>query len=151
MKRKYRTTQRENTKYSFDCKLGKNKKMDDAVYALRKNVMKYIYEAKQIIESAGFDFTRQNIRIVERNDENYRTALGCGAMNDNIVWIPDCVAANDPDLRFIVFHELGHSMFGLNHDSKCPLMNAVITRGMDAGSIHKIFLRYVRKNLGGKK
>lgn len=101
-------------------KMVKNKKMNGDVYKLRKEALKYIYEAKSLVK----DLPRITIRIAEKHNKT----LGVGRMGQNIIWITDeAIADNKYDLRTLVFHELLHAVYSIDHDENCPLMKSVHT------------------------
>ena len=101
----------------YTTKKAKNLKMNDEVYSLRRKVMELIYEFKTIVE-----IPRVTVRIIEETGN----ILGLGSMDERIcVWIPQGVANAPKDhLREIVYHEIGHAVFKLKHDEKCPLMSS---------------------------
>lgn len=98
----------------YTTRKAKNLRMDDGVYKLRREVMGYIYEAKEVVELP---------RITVRVTENHKTMLGCAKISGNVLWITER-AITEWDLRPIVYHEIGHAVFGAEHDEKCPLMKA---------------------------
>ena len=93
----------------------RNFKMDDEVYKLRRQVIEYIYEAKEVV-----DLPRITVRITE----NHATMLGCARLYKNILWITQRAISNY-NLRAIVYHEIAHAVFGAKHNEKCPLMKPV--------------------------
>lgn len=102
---------KKNTKSSYHT----NKKMNDEVYKLRRQVIELIYEAKQVVE-----LPRIEIRIT---DADRREVLGTARMNDCVVWITErAISDKSIDLRTVVYHEICHAVFGTEHDDKCPLM-----------------------------
>ena len=93
----------------------KNKKMDNRVYNLRRQVMKFIYEAKEIVTLPYVDV---------RSTDDHRSILGQARLNDNIIWITEeTITSSKYDLRTIVYHELLHAVYGITHHDNCPLMN----------------------------
>ena len=109
------TRKNMNSEYS-----GKNKKMNDDVYKLRKQIMSYIYEAKKLL---GDSFKRIDLRITEKPENGI---LGSAKNNCCIVWIPENTLQkklSDNQLRWIVFHELGHALFGAKHNKRSHLMH----------------------------
>ena len=95
----------------------KNLKMDSETYKLRRQVMKYIYEAKEVC-----DLPRVDVRITD----NYKTVLGRGRFSRKIIWIPR-KGLDDKryDLRKIVYHELAHAAYNAPHDKSDRLMKPV--------------------------
>lgn len=96
----------------------RNLKMDSSVYALRRKVMGYIYEAKNLLDG---NMERVDVRITETDRQE---TLGVARMNDKILWIPND-KVDHPQLRATVFHELLHTLKGIPHVDGCPLMGAV--------------------------
>ena len=120
-------------------KLLKNKKMNTATFELRKEVMKMIYEAKQIVGTMP--------RITVRITENNGTTLGVAAMKGNTIWIPERTVSGDRKrfLREVVYHELCHALWGIEHDDNCPLMSSVIgQRPLDRDLVQTIFKQYAQ-------
>lgn len=102
-------------------KLVRNKKMNDETYALRREAMKFVYEAKELV---GGELPRITVRIAEKHNKT----LGVGRMGQNIIWITDEAITNKRfDLRTLVFHELLHAVYAVDHDESCPLMKSVHT------------------------
>ena len=115
----------------------KNKKMNGEVYKLRKNVMSFIYEAKKLT-----DLPRIDVRITENHDH----ILGSARMKDNIIWITSDTSQSDSDfLRVIVYHEILHAVYGVNHDDNCPLMNPA-PKTMNKAKCNKLFKNYTKSN-----
>jgi|TARA_Y100000034_G_C6559365_1_gene241994 hypothetical protein len=98
----------------------KNFKMNDAVYKLRRQVIELIYEAKR----GGVNLPRIEVRIGEQKAK-YKNLLGCATMNGNQMWITkDAIDLGTDALRNVVFHEIAHAVFNIDHDEKCPLMES---------------------------
>jgi hypothetical protein len=96
---------------------GKNLRMNDGVYALRRKVMDIVYEVKEVK-----DLPRVTVRITENKDCD---VLGIARMGGNIIWIPEnTVKMTEDELRNVVIHEIGHAVFNLKHDENCSLMCA---------------------------
>ena len=94
--------------------------MNNQTYKLKKEAMKFIYEAKALDPSLP--------RITVRITDSHSKTLGVGRFGKNIIWITED-AVNNPnyDLRTIVFHEILHAVYSVEHDEKCPLMKAIHT------------------------
>ncbi len=90
-----------------------NLKMDDGVYKLRREVIGYIYELKNSIPTLP--------RITVRVTEDHKEILAVARMEENIIWVSKR-AINEFDLRTIVYHEIGHAVYGAEHDDNCPIM-----------------------------
>lgn len=127
-------------------KHGKNLKMNDNTYAMRREVMTFVYEAKNFLKSNGINLPRIDIRITE---DGVGRHLGLARLGDNIVWIPVQTlnkAKYKPFLRDIVFHEIVHASTGFGHDDLCPLMSPCIGRKpMTTTKLQKVFLTYFKK------
>jgi hypothetical protein len=96
----------------------KNFKMNDEVYKLRRQVINLIYEAKNF----GIDLPRIDVRIGTAK-KGHEQILGVGRMSDKKIWITEKAINHSTNyLRHVVFHEIGHAVFGLNHREDCPLM-----------------------------
>ena len=97
----------------YDSGRAKNLKMNDDVYKLRREAMKYIYEARELAE-----LPRINIRITDKMEGSKPNTqvLGLAGMDrTNIIWIPEQTLKEGWDLRAIVFHEILHTVFGIDH------------------------------------
>lgn len=116
----------------------KNKKMNSEVFELKKQVMKMIYEAKKLA-----NLPRITVRITENNDG----ILGLARMGQNIIWIPERMFERKYKLylREIVYHELCHAVWGIEHINSCPLMSPCIGEmPMTREQCDIIFRRYAR-------
>lgn len=103
----------KSKKNRYETSRAKNLKMDDDVYKLRREVMKYIYEARELAE-----LPRINIRITDdmEGTEPDTKILGLAGMGDTvIIWIPKYTLKKGYDLRTIVFHEILHTVYGIDH------------------------------------
>ena len=107
-----------NKRDNMKTKKIKNFKMNDEVYKLRRQVIELIYEAKR----GGLNLPRISVRIGEQKAK-HKNVLGCAKMNGNQMWITkDAIDLGMDTLRNIVFHEIGHAVFNIAHNEKCPLM-----------------------------
>ena len=113
-----RGVQSSRRRQRLDSGRAKNLKMDDDVYKLRREVMKYIYEAKTLCV-----LPRLDIRITE---EMGRNTVGLARMKDKILWIPEDALKDDLDMRAIVYHEILHAVYGVQHDPNCKLMSPYV-------------------------
>ena len=96
----------------------KNFKMNDEVYKLRRQVIELIYEAKR----GGLNLPRISVRVGEQTAK-HKNILGCAKMNGNQMWITkEAIDLGMDTLRNVVFHEIAHAVFNVDHDEKCPLM-----------------------------
>ena len=96
-----------------------NREMNSDTYRLRRQVMSFIYEAKRLLNG---NLPRINIRITDVHDHR---VLGEAAMSDNKIWIP-ASTVDRSDLRSIVFHEILHASFGIEHVDGCLLMDPIV-------------------------
>jgi len=123
-----------------------NRKMNQDTYKLRREVMSHIYAAKKLCAEINVALPRIDVRITDVK-EGCERVLGTARLNDNIVWIPASTVARD-DLRQVVFHEILHACYGVEHDKHCPLMSPCIKKLADflPTSPEKVFLQYVKRN-----
>ncbi len=138
-------TPRRNMELGSD-KGMKNKKMDSDTYALRKKVIEFIYRAKKLVDG---DLPRVDVRITEDDPATFIKSdsriLGVGRMEQNMIWIPEFTLKNGYDLHWVVFHELGHAIFGESHDNHSKLMCPVYKSGLSSSEIDKLFVLYYKK------
>ena len=133
-----------------------NKKMDrdGKVYALRRQVMDYIYRAKRLLEANLPDYiwNRIDIRITDLTPEAViQRILGTARVRDYIIWIPQSTLEGGykNHLHQIVFHEILHAAFGVEHDESCQLMAPLVTKEpLDPKTVDDLFLMYVKRSLG---
>jgi hypothetical protein len=112
-----------------------NRKMNNATYALRRQVMDCIYEAKALVKQ----LPRIDVRITDSDNHDI---LGLAASNQKTIWIPATTLELKPlEVRHVVFHEICHAAFGTAHDDKCLLMAPVIKRTTRAQQ-DKAFLKH---------
>mgnify|MGYP003136508851 CR=1 FL=1 len=125
----------------------RNKKQD--YYLQRKQVMKHIYEAKQIARECGINHPRIEIRITEKSKE----CLGLATINskNKNIWITE-EAINRHDLRSIVFHEILHTLYNQDHVKNCQLMHEATLPDKYSNPttqnklITALFIKYITKN-----
>ena len=119
----------------FEASHYSNKQMNPNTYKMRRDVMAYIYEAKKLDPS----MPRVDVRITE----DHREALATARMSDKIIWVSErAVKSGKFDLRTIVFHELLHAVYGVKHDSLCPLMKPIHTP-LTRALVHKNFKKHL--------
>ena len=115
----------------------KNKEMSPEVYALRRQAIEMIYEAKKLVP----DLPRLTVRITD----NHERTLGKGWMKQNVIWLSErAVTGKDFDLRTIVFHEILHACYGIQHDESCPLMRA-IHKPLSKAQCERLFLKWAQR------
>ena len=112
--------------------------MNKATYALRRRVMKFIYQAKAIVP----DLPRVEVRI-----SDMKNCAGLGWYNTNVIRIDakHTKETRSVVLKRIVYHEIGHAVFGLKHDSKCPVMESGWTLGFTDDLLDKTLLKWSKK------
>jgi len=118
-----------------------NHKMNDDVYKLRRQVIDMIYEIKNVYS----DIPRIDVRIGKSKTCG---VLGLARLNDNIIWIDDksfMTYRNNDFLRNVVYHEILHAIYGIEHDEKCPLMCSKLNEVISKDQCLKIFGEYVNK------
>ncbi|MCK5016707.1 MAG: hypothetical protein KAS32_06485 [Candidatus Peribacteraceae bacterium] len=116
-----------------------NRKMSSEVYALRRQVMNCIYDAKRLLNNK---MARVEVRITDCKDHQ---VLGSALMNGCVVWIPAKTIDMPHDkLRQTVFHELLHTLIGQPHVQGCPLMSPVHTSNLTPSQQNKLFLKYMK-------
>lgn len=125
-----------------------NKDMNPEVYKLRRMVMEYIYEAKNLVKSElNIELPRQTIRIVDMTPQGADSLLGFATMGKNQIYIPEKTLSKEYSLKHIVFHEILHSWLCVEHDETSKLMSATLTSKMTSKQIDKEFLKFVKKSL----
>lgn len=116
-------------------KLVKNKEMNQYVYQLRRKVIDIIYDIKKEIE-----LPRIEVRVVEKHEH----ILGVGRVGENMIWITeDCITHGKELLFHVVAHEIGHAVFKLSHNKKCPLMKPSV--GQENAASRQQILKVLRK------
>lgn len=102
-------------------------RMNDSVYALRRQVIDIIYEANRRLQASGRPrLPRQEIRIVDGGDTHI---LGYAWMGQNKLHIPKrtCEGPRDTSTHttvlYTTLHELLHSVLAIEHTEACPLMS----------------------------
>lgn len=132
----------------------RNLKSGDDTYKKRRKVIEQIYDAKKLAKSIGVELPRIEARIVE-NDPNtvkaqhLNNAVGIARMNTNQIWIPEntLVGQYQPYLKEIVFHEILHASFGIQHDENCPLMRSKLGQPIPDNIVNELFLKHIKKVL----
>jgi len=129
-----------NTKDNMKTKKIKNFKMDDEVYKLRRQVINLIYDAKNY----GIELPRIEVRIGTAK-KGHEHVLGVGRMSKRIIWITDKAINHSTNyLRHVVYHEIGHAVFGLNHREDCPLMSSELDKPVTKKQALSILKEYAQ-------
>jgi predicted metal-dependent hydrolase len=120
----------------------KNLEMNDQVFELRQKVMKYVYDAKELL---GGKMERVEVRIVENEDG---TAARASRSRKKHISITMKACEYSPAvLKRVVFHELVHTLTGFGHDEKCKLMNSkgkwIYSNQLESKELETIFKKYV--------
>ena len=131
--------------------------MNDNTYKLRRNVMNYVYEAKNLLKKEGIDLPRVTVRIVEptgtlsdflKKDATKYQPLGIARMGNHDIYIPNYSALSDAlKLKYIVFHEILHAIYNIPHTNanNTFLMGATLKSGHTSEEIDKDFVKLVHK------
>lgn len=117
-KRKGGGTSKEGVNWSYN-----DKKMNDKTYLLRREVINIIYKIKKTIPN----LPRVDVRIMDSKGCAGLAGLGSNGIRINLDYCKN-------SLFQVVAHEIGHAVYSLQHDEKCPLMAS----GTGALNPHKI-------------
>ena len=119
MARQNRTTKvRRFSKNNEKIGYGKNMKMDDATYTLRRKVIDVVYEAKTLVPN----LKRIEVRITDKPTHSNHS--GIAYMGANVIFIPKATLDwSDDVIREVVLHEILHATLSIEHNDKCPLMS----------------------------
>jgi len=129
------------------------REMNPEIYQKRRMVIDAIYEAKKLAASIGVDLPRIQARIVDKdpNEVIRKSALGTASMGGKEIWIPeDCLTGNYTGyLRQVVFHEILHAAYAIDHDERSKLMasrvgNAPLPREL----ADELFIKHIKQRLG---
>lgn len=129
----------------YTCGMGKNLRMNDEVYALRREVMGYLYEAKNFLRSKGIEMPRVTVRVTDNDaEQDWENALGVATLGGNVIWISlKALGKWKANLREIVYHEIVHAVTGFGHDPKCPLMSpCVVMKPLTKRKAQSLLLKY---------
>lgn len=123
-----------------------NKQMNEAVYKERRQVMQYLYKAKNLLGANGIQMPRIEIRIVEA-DRSVTSHIGRARMGDCVVWMPsDALKTHgSKELYQIVLHELCHAIWGIDHNRRSKLMHPELQPNLSTKEAEEIFIRYAKK------
>lgn len=118
-----------------------NKKMNESTYALRKQVMAFIYEIKEIV-----NLPRIEVRITDAVNHRH---LASARMGDCVIWVTENGIKNY-DLRTIVYHEVCHAVWAIEHDEKCPLMKSIHSK-LTKKQCQKLLLKWATSSRSTSK
>lgn len=126
--------------------MGKNLKMSDDVYALRRRVIEHVYDAKNLLRKHGVELPRIEVRVTDNTGE-CGSALGMGRMGCNIIWISTkCLNIWKLHLKEVVFHEILHAVKAVKHDDSCPLMSPCVGhQPLTDDVLNQNFIKYFDK------
>jgi hypothetical protein len=111
--------------------------IDEATFQLRRRVMNYLYEARNLSDQK---LPWIKVRIVPLKDS---TLLGVSVSGRNEINISEGMANwDDLKLKYVVFHELCHKYFGGKHLEK-GLMNPII-QPLNSEEIDRDFMACAR-------
>ena len=113
-----------------------NLKICKDTYALRREAMDYVYEAGELCELPFI-----TVRITEESRRN-PSVLGRARYNENIIWIPEKTIEEDWDLRSVVYHEILHTVFHVEHIEGDPLMGAVYQKPLSKREAQRLFKKH---------
>jgi hypothetical protein len=107
--------------------------MNNATFALRKQAMAFIYEAKNLVPT----LPRINIRITEKSE----SIMGVGSNTTTTIWLTEDTV-NSARLKEIVYHEIVHAAFGLGHFEGCKLMDASASLNPTSSELDSLLVHY---------
>jgi hypothetical protein len=120
---------------------GKNLKMDNDTYALRRKVMNVLYEAKTYVPN----LSRIEVRITDKPTHSNHS--GIAYMGANVIFIPKrTLGWSEKVIREVVLHEVLHATLSIEHDEKCPLMSAThsVAIPLTKAVAYKHFVKYFK-------
>ena len=140
-----RVSKKEQNRRSRDWKNStsygaKMHKMNDATYALRRNVIEAIYELKKHV-----NLPRIEVRIVDAGDGGY---CGYAYLNSNVIHIRDTYASDQykskASILHLTAHEVVHAVTGFEHDKDCYLMQPYHVVNPDVSKSIEAFKKYFK-------
>jgi len=119
------------------------KQMNPEVYKQKQQIIKIIYEMKKIVP----DLPRINVRVT--NPSLVRPSLlgQAGMGKELIIWIPDTALTNE-NLRHIIYHEVLHTAFKVEHSTEDPVMSSRYVKGGAEEAVLKDRLKFYAKQAG---
>lgn len=118
----------------------KNLDMNPETYKLRRQVIELIYEVNDLLRKNNLPvMPRVDVRITERHPD----FLGEARFSRPVIWISE-KAVKERNLRMVVYHELLHTIYGVQHDENNILMRKAYT-DLSKERCQEEFLNYARK------
>jgi len=120
-----------------------NLEMNANTFSKRREIMGFVYEAKNLLKNKGVQIPRIEIRITAGAECS--DALGIAALDTKKIWIPERLfdgTWEPKHKRHVVFHEMVHTLTGNGHDEKCFLMSKALKASTSQDKVHKAFLKY---------
>ena len=108
-----------------------NRDNNSLTHSLELRVERIIRDAERLY---GYSFPPVTVIITHDSPEAYGVAL----MEGGIIWISER-ATNS---RAVIYHELLHALFGLDHVKGCPLLDSHIDSDLDRDICDALFLQY---------
>jgi hypothetical protein len=143
---------------------GRERDMNPETYELRRQVMGYIYEAKNLLKKTlNYDLPRQRIRIIDidpkvfiANEGRYEPSsmLGCATYGGNDIYIPARTITEGFNVKKTTYHEILHSAFCVGHDNNSLLMSGVWNpagQKLSSEELDRLFIEHVKKALNLEK
>jgi len=126
--------------------------MSPETYQKRRMAIDVIYEAKKLAASIGVDLPRIQARIVDKdpNEVIRQHALGTASMGGKEIWIPeDCLTGKYTGyLRQVVFHEILHAAFAIDHDESSKLMGSRVGNvPLPKELADELFIKHIQQKL----
>jgi len=132
----------------------KNRESNEETHELRRTVMKYIYDAKNLVKKElGYDQPRVNMRVVDWSPERVilQNALACATgYGTGVILIPKATISGskwERHLKSIVYHEILHATYCVEHDETSPLMHPNISwKPLEGEELDRLFIDHVKKS-----
>jgi hypothetical protein len=135
----------------------KNRKMNDDTYQKRREIINVIYKAKKLLSAVGVDMPRIEARIVDIDPktviaQGLHDAVGIARFNSNQIWIPASTLDKYKNyLDEVVFHEILHAAYNVDHDEKSPLMRSRLgSIPIQGKELDDLFVAHVKQALNKK-
>lgn len=133
---------RRKTRRNHGDAIGTESRMNDETFKLRRKVMSFVYDAKNLLERSGKSLPRIKVRITDGQEHHFDGEVGMAYLNNLDIYIPKhSFKYTDNEIRGIVFHEIVHAATGFRHDQSCKLMHTNM-QTMTNGQMDKLFVKY---------